>query len=117
MRLFSVSKRQHPIGHNQSKKKFGGGRKMEWQLKRQSPRFTTHKLFQRAMDLSFSMFLYEKHTFLLEEGNEKEKEKKKKSLSESKPSPDAAAAVFLNPCVRAAPVAKPLIKTQRGQVP
>ena len=81
MRLFSVSKRQHPIGHNQSKKKFGGGRKMEWQLKRQSPRFTTHKLFQRAMDLSFSMFLYEKHTFLLEEGNEKEKEKKKKSLS------------------------------------
>ena len=53
---------------------------MEWQLKRQSPRFTTHKLFQRAMDLSFSMFLYEKHTFLLEEGNEKEKEKKKKPL-------------------------------------
>lgn len=68
------------------------------------------------MDLSFSMFLYEKHTFLLEEGNEKEKGEKK-SLSESKPSPDATAAVFLNPCVRAAPVAKPLIKTQRGQVP
>lgn len=71
------------------------GEKMDRQLEQQSPRVTTNKLFQRAMDLSFSMFLYEKHTFLLEEG--KEEGGGKKGLPESKASPDATEAVFFEP--------------------
>lgn len=51
----------------------------------------------------FSMFLYEKHTLLLEESEMIKKRKRKKGPVETKPSPDVIAAVFLNQCVSAAP--------------
>lgn len=52
---------KQPLIPNQSQ----SWKEMGWQLKQQSTWFTTNKLFQRTVDLGFSMFLYEKHTFLL----------------------------------------------------